>query len=56
MPDINVIGVAHDRAVAEQIVGNCRLAGFAQDDVLKMSMIKPAKGRKKLQEASPRAR
>jgi hypothetical protein len=33
MPDIQVLGVAANRASAEQIVGNLRLAGFAQDQV-----------------------
>src|SRR5690349_18109695 len=33
MPDIQVIGVAANCPSAEQIVGNLRLAGFAQEQV-----------------------
>lgn len=33
MPDIQIMGVVADRAAAEQVVGNARLAGFPQDDV-----------------------
>ncbi len=33
MADIQVMGVAANRAAAEQIVGNLRLAGFPQEDV-----------------------
>lgn len=33
MPDIQVVGVAANRPSAEQIVGNLRLAGFAQEQV-----------------------
>ena len=33
MPDIQVMGVVPNRSSAEQVVGNLRLAGFAQDDV-----------------------
>ena len=33
MADIQVMGVAANRAAAEQIVGNLRLAGFPQDQV-----------------------
>lgn len=33
MPDIQVLGVAANRPAAEQIVGNLRLAGFAQEQV-----------------------
>ena len=33
MPDIQVMGVCPDRPAAERVVGNLRLAGFAQDAV-----------------------
>lgn len=33
MPNINVVGVVPDEAVAGQLVGNLRLAGFNQDDI-----------------------
>ncbi len=33
MANINVVGVVPDEAVAGQLVGNLRLAGFPQDDI-----------------------
>ena len=33
MPSIRVVGVVSNRPVAEQVVGNLRLAGFSQNDV-----------------------
>jgi len=33
MPNINVIGVVSNEAVAQQVVGNLRLAGFEQDNI-----------------------
>jgi hypothetical protein len=33
MPNINVIGVVANEAVARQVVGNLRLAGFEQDSI-----------------------
>lgn len=40
MPDIEVLGVVNERPVAEQVVGNLRLAGFPQERV-SMIMVKP---------------
>lgn len=40
MPDIQVLGVVPNRPVAEQMVGNLRLAGFPQDHV-SMIVVKP---------------